>query len=59
MFDEPSGAGVAPFPLPSPGLVSPIRPGFVVAIPVKDDEERLRACLQALARQRDRLGRRR
>ena len=57
MFDDPSGVGVASFPLPSPGLASPIRPGFVVAIPVKDEEERLRACLRALAQQRDRLGR--
>jgi hypothetical protein len=57
MLDDPSGAGVAPFPLPSPGLVLPIRPGFVVAIPVRDEEERLPACLRALARQRDRLGR--
>jgi cellulose synthase/poly-beta-1,6-N-acetylglucosamine synthase-like glycosyltransferase len=57
MFDDPSGVGVASFPLPSPGLASPIRPGFVVAIPVKDEEERLPACLRALAQQRDRLGR--
>ena len=56
MFDDPSGAGVAHFPLPSPGLVPPIRPGFVVAIPVRDEEERLPACLRALAQQRDRLG---
>ena len=57
MFDDPSGVGVAPFPLPSSGLVSSIRPGFVVAIPVRDEEERLPACLRALAQQRDRLGR--
>jgi hypothetical protein len=56
MLDDPSGAGVAPFPLPSPGLVLPIRPGFVVAIPVRDEEERLPACLRALAQQRDQLG---
>ena len=56
MLDDPSGAGVARFPLPSPGLVLPIRPGFVVAIPVRDEEERLPACLRALARQRDQLG---
>ena len=38
--------------------VLPIGPaGFVVAIPVKDEEERLPACLRALARQRDRSGR--
>jgi glycosyltransferase involved in cell wall biosynthesis len=56
MLDDPSGAGVAPFPLPSPGIVLPIRPGFVVAIPVRDEEERLPACLRALAQQRDQLG---
>jgi Glycosyl transferase family 2 len=42
--------------LPSLGLASPIRPGFVVAIPVRDEEERLPACLRALARQLDRSG---
>src|ERR1700723_2769630 len=56
MFDDPFGVGVASFPLPPPGLASTIRPGFVVAIPVRDEEERLPACLRALARQRDRLG---
>jgi cellulose synthase/poly-beta-1,6-N-acetylglucosamine synthase-like glycosyltransferase len=56
MFDDPFGLGVAPLPLPSPGLVSPIRPGFVVAIPVRDEEERLPACLRALAQQRDQRG---
>jgi hypothetical protein len=56
MLDDPSGAGVASFPLPSPGLVLPIRPGFVVAIPVRDEEQRLPACLRALAQQRDQLG---
>jgi hypothetical protein len=57
MFDDQSGAGVADFPWPLLGLAWPIRSGFVVAIPVKDEEERLPACLRALARQRDRLGR--
>ena len=56
MFDDPSGVGVASFPLPSPGLASLIPPGFVVAIPVRDEEERLPACLGALAQQRDQLG---
>jgi Glycosyl transferase family 2 len=56
MLDDPFGAGVRPCPLPVSGLVSPIRPGFVVAIPVRDEEERLRACLCALAQQRNRLG---
>jgi hypothetical protein len=57
MFDDPSGAGAALFPSPLSGLVSPIRPGFVVAIPVRDEQERLPACLRALALQRDRFGR--
>ena len=57
MFDDQPGVGVASFPLPSLGLASPIRPGFVVAIPVKDEEDRLPACLRALAQQRDQLGR--
>ena len=56
MFDDPSGVGVASFPFPSLGLASPIPPGFVVAIPVRDEEERLPACLRALARQLDRSG---
>jgi hypothetical protein len=57
MFDDPFGLGVGLLPLPLSGLVSRIRPCFVVAIPVKDEEERLPACLRALAHQRDRLGR--
>jgi cellulose synthase/poly-beta-1,6-N-acetylglucosamine synthase-like glycosyltransferase len=56
MFDDRSGAGAAVFPAPLSGLASPIRPGFVVAVPVKDEEERLPACLRALAQQRDRSG---
>ena len=56
MFDDPSGAGVAAFPLLPSGLVSPTKPSFVVAIPVRDEEERLPACLRALAQQRDQLG---
>jgi hypothetical protein len=56
MFDDPVGAGVAVFPLPRSGLATPLRPGFVVAIPVKDEEERLPACLRALAVQIDRSG---
>jgi hypothetical protein len=56
MFDDPVGAGVAAFPLPSSGLAAPIRSGLVVAIPVKDEEERLPACLRALAHQLDRSG---
>jgi Glycosyl transferase family 2 len=57
MFDDPFGPGIAPFPLPSAELIESICPGFVVAIPVRDEEERLPACLRALAQQRDRLGR--
>ena len=56
MLLAPFGAGVAPRLLPLSGLGSPTGPGFVVAIPVKDEEERLPACLRALALQRDRLG---
>ena len=56
MLLAPFGAGVAPRLLPASGLGSAIRPGFVVAIPVRDEEERLPACLRALALQRDRLG---
>jgi Glycosyl transferase family 2 len=55
MFDDPAGTGVSAFP--SPKLASHIRRSFVVAIPVRDEEERLPACLHALARQRDRSGR--
>ena len=58
MFDDPSGAGAAVFRAPFSGLSSPIKPGFVVAIPVKDEEERLPVCLRALAQQRDRGGQR-
>ena len=57
MFDDPVGGGVEAFLLPPRGLASPLRPGFVVAIPVKDEEERLPACLRALAHQLDRSGR--
>jgi hypothetical protein len=58
MFDDPSGAGTSLLSAPLLVLVPPppTGPGFVVAIPVRDEEERLPACLRALARQRDRLG---
>jgi Glycosyl transferase family 2 len=56
MFDDPSGAGTGLFPAPLSGVDSSTRSGFVVAIPVRDEEERLPACLRALARQRDCLG---
>ncbi|MGA8444467.1 MAG: glycosyltransferase [Roseiarcus sp.] len=56
MLDDPFVGGVASCRLPMSGLLSPTRPGFVVAIPVRDEEERLPACLRALAQQRDRLG---
>jgi Glycosyl transferase family 2 len=58
MFDGPSGAGTTLLSAPLLVLVPPppTGPGFVVAIPVRDEEERLPACLRALARQRDRLG---
>src|SRR5271169_6552213 len=57
MFNDPVGIGAVWRPSPLSKLVPPIRPGFVVAIPVKDEEERLPACLRALALQLDRLGR--
>jgi hypothetical protein len=58
MFDDPSGAGTTLLSAPLLVLVPPppTGPGFVVAIPVRDEEERLPACLRALAGQRDRLG---
>ena len=58
MFDDPSGVGAAPAPSPLrvSGLLSSSLPGFVVSIPVRDEEERLPACLRALAQQRDQLG---
>ena len=56
MLDDPSGVGAAPPFAPLSGPASLIRPGFVIAIPVKDEEERLPACLRPLADQRDRLG---
>jgi cellulose synthase/poly-beta-1,6-N-acetylglucosamine synthase-like glycosyltransferase len=56
-LDDLSGVGAASFLAPLTDLVLPIRPSFVVAIPVRDEEERLPACLRALAHQRDRLGR--
>jgi hypothetical protein len=57
MFDDPVGGGVAAFLLPPRNLTLPLRPGFVIAIPVKDEEERLPGCLRALAHQIDRSGR--
>jgi hypothetical protein len=57
MFNDPVGVGAVRCRPPLSKLVPPIRPGFVVAIPVKDEEERLPACLRALALQLDRLGR--
>ena len=57
MLDDPSSIGAAQFTAPSPGLALPIQPSFVVAIPARDEEERLPACLRALAQQRDQLGR--
>src|SRR3984957_15271175 len=57
MLDDPSSIGTAQFTAPSPGLALPIQPSFVVAIPARDEEERLPACLRALAQQRDQLGR--
>ena len=55
MFDHPFGEGAALSPLPST-LAARIRLGFVVAIPVRNEEERLPACLRALAQQLSRSG---
>ena len=57
MFDDSFVVGVAPRPMLLSGPVWRIGLGFVVAIPVRDEEERLPACLRALAQQRDQLGR--
>jgi cellulose synthase/poly-beta-1,6-N-acetylglucosamine synthase-like glycosyltransferase len=57
MLHAPFGIGFAPCPSPVSGPASAIRPGFVVAIPVRDEEERLPACFRALSLQRDRSGR--
>ena len=43
MFDDPSGAGTAIFRSPLSGIVPAALPGFVIAIPVRDEEERLPA----------------
>ena len=56
MFDDPSGAGAPSSLRRLQCSFLPTGPGFVVAIPVKDEEERLPACLRALAQQRDRSG---
>src|ERR1700742_3265824 len=56
MYDDPHGVGAPSFHPPMAGAPAPLQPGFIVAIPVRDEEERLPACLRALARQRDRLG---
>ena len=56
MFDDPSGVWAAGSRAPSSNFALAIRPGFVVAIPVKDEEERLPACLRALAQQCGRSG---
>ena len=53
MFDGPVGGGVVAFLLPPRGLASPFRPGFIVAVPVKDEEERF-AGLLARSRSSDR-----
>jgi hypothetical protein len=57
MFDDPPDAGTAIFRAPLSGIVPAALPGFVIAIPVRDEEERLPAYLRALARQRERSGR--
>ena len=56
MLNDTFGVRVVPRPLPVSEFISRVRPAFVVAIPVRDEEERLPACLRAFALQRDRLG---
>jgi hypothetical protein len=56
MYDDQRGVGAASFHPPMSRVPAPLRAGFIVAIPVRDEEERLPACLRALARQLDRLG---
>jgi glycosyltransferase involved in cell wall biosynthesis len=56
MYNDPRGVGAASFHALMSVIPAPLRPGFIVTIPVRDEEERLPACLRALARQRDRLG---
>jgi GT2 family glycosyltransferase len=56
MLKDPFGVGVVALPLRVSTLGSPVRQPFVIAIPVRDEEERLPACLRALVLQRDRLG---
>jgi hypothetical protein len=56
MLDE-AGGGAANLLLSRRSLAFPLRRGFVIAIPVKDEEERLPDCLSALAHQLDRLRR--
>ena len=57
MFEDLFGGGGVPLHSPLSGHVSSDLPGFVIAIPVRDEEESLPACLRALAQQHDRLGR--
>jgi hypothetical protein len=56
MYNDPRGVGAASFHALMSVIPAPLRPGFIVTIPVRDEEERLPARLRALARQRDRLG---
>jgi Glycosyl transferase family 2 len=57
MYDDSYGAAAAPGSMPLTQFASHIGLGFVVAIPVRDEEDRLPACLRALAQQRDQSGR--
>jgi cellulose synthase/poly-beta-1,6-N-acetylglucosamine synthase-like glycosyltransferase len=56
-MSDDTGIAAGSFPLPASGILSSTLSGFVVAIPVRDEEERLPACLRALAQQRDGLRR--
>jgi cellulose synthase/poly-beta-1,6-N-acetylglucosamine synthase-like glycosyltransferase len=57
MLDDPAGSGAGTFPPHLSERITFTQASFVVAIPVRDEEERLPACLRALAQQRDWLGR--
>lgn len=54
---EPLDATLPGRGIPAIDLASALQRRFVIAIPVKDEEERLPACLDALARQKERFGR--
>jgi Glycosyl transferase family 2 len=56
MSNDRAGSGIAPAQLPPTGGNFSIRSIFIVAIPVRDEEDCLPACLRALALQQDLFG---